>query len=103
MSDLDNLIEDVLSGKHSEGILGLNYEDERRFSAKFGRVWYNMCNCCGELSYDCYATNQDYQLQCLTEAEIKRLILLSLETGVDHLYEACKDHPVPPLPPGCLS
>ena len=74
-----------------------------RFDEHFGCVAPDMLNCCGQLSYDCRATKKSYKLQILTLEEIINLMQKSLETGVDHLYEAVKDHPVPPLPPGCYS
>ena len=84
------------------GILGLSWEDHDAFLNKFGCVGYNMCYAGGALSYARLADDITYSVSFLTEAEIKRLILLSLETGVDHLYEACKDHPLPPFDPNVL-
>lgn len=68
-----------------------------------GNIAPDMLNGCGQLSYGCRATKKTYKLQILSFEEMVNLIKKSLETGKDHLYEAVKDHPVPPLPPGCYS
>ena len=102
VSDLDDLIEDVFSNTHSEGMLGLNLEDYYRFREEFGWVGHDFCYDSGALSYSRLADNKTYSIFFLGETEIKRLILLSLDTGVDHLYEACKDHPLPPFDPDVL-
>ena len=78
------------------GIFGLNWEDYYRFIEEFGCVEHNFCYDSGALSYARLADDTTYLVAFLTEDEIKRLILLSLETGEDHLYKACKDHPLPP-------
>lgn len=84
------------------GILGLSWEDHDAFLNKFGCVGYNMCYAGGALSYARLADDTTYLVSFLGEDEVKRLILLSLETGDDHLYEACKDHPLPPPRPDVL-
>ena len=101
LDDLDDLIEDVLSGKH-EGMFGLNWEKYYRFRDEFGWVGHDFCYNSGALSYARLADGISYLVAFLSENEIKRLIILSLETGVDHLYEACKDHPLPPFDPDVL-
>lgn len=81
------------------------------FIKKYGIVAYDRCY--GGLSYSRNADKKVYAMKysrpnssetCfLTLEEITELMNKTLETGVDHLYEVVKDHPVPPLPPGCLS
>lgn len=78
------------------GIFGLTWEDYYRFREEFGWVGHDFCYDSGALSYARLSDDTTYSVCFLTEAEIKRLILLSLETGKDHLYEVCKDHPLPP-------
>ena len=75
---------------------GLTWKVYYRFRKEFGRVGRDFCYDSGALSYARLADDITYLVSFLGEDEIRRLILLSLETGVDHLYEACKDHPLPP-------
>lgn len=102
MSDLDEPIKDILSDKYSNGAFGLKFKDYYRFRDEFGWVGHDFCYDSVALSYARLADDTTYSVCFLTEAEIKRLILLSLETGKDHLYEACKDHPLPPFDPDAL-
>ena len=88
---------------NDSGLSGLSIEDETAFFKKFGILQHNMLYSGGSLTYVRIADDQTYAVEFLGEDEVRRLVLLSLENGVDHLYEACKDRPVFPPPPGCLS
>ena len=80
-----------------------DYTDKSdRFFDEYGIVGYWMLNG-GRLTYSCKKTGIPYNANFLTLEKITELMDKTLETGVDHLYEAVKDYPVPPFPEGCLS
>ena len=64
-----------------------------RFFAEYGAVSYDMCYD-GQLTYSCKKKEKEYDVSFLTLEKITELMDKTLETGIDHLYEAVKDYPV---------
>ena len=67
-----------------------------RFFTKYGVVSNNM-HYSGKLTYSCEKKDSEYDVSFLTLEKITELMDQTLETGIDHLYEAVKDYPVPPF------
>ena len=78
-------------------------EKHSHFFNTFGRIiYYDMCNG-GFPTYERKGENKNYRLQSLTYEQIEDLIIKSEETEVDYLYQAVKEHYLPPFPKGCWS
>ena len=72
------------------------------FYNQFGCVGFDLCYNSGLLSYSRNADKTVYKADFLTLEEVTDLMQKSLDTGVDYLYKACKDHPLPPFDPDVL-
>ena len=73
----------------------IDTEVYQSFSKDFGVISYNMCNKGGDLAYIPKKDVEEiYDVSFLEEDILDSLIKKTVETGIDHLYEAVKDYPV---------